>query len=173
MLKPIGDPTQPFNVGVAVTEPDTGVVDPPVVPVNGAILPLPLAPRPIEVLLFVHATVAPVGVDTNAPGATCCWSQTAISGMALSCGIGFTITLEVPTPEQPLLVLTESVTTQVPDALYVLEGLACVEVLPSPNVQLYVEAPAVVLLKTVGWPWHTGGALKVGVIVAFTITGTE
>ena len=64
-----GEPTQPFKVGVTPIVPVKGV-DPLLVPTNVAMLPEPLAPRPIAVLLFVQANDAPAGVLVNAAGET-------------------------------------------------------------------------------------------------------
>ena len=53
---------QPFKVGVIVMVAVMG--DAPVlVAVKEGILPLPLASRPIDVLLFVHVNVAPEGLS--------------------------------------------------------------------------------------------------------------
>lgn len=71
-VKLSGGPTQPFNVGTAVTTAVTGVLEPLLVPVKGAILPVPFAARPMAVLLFTHETDAPAGVEPNAGGAICC-----------------------------------------------------------------------------------------------------
>ena len=46
-------PAQPFNVGVTVIVPLMGVV-PVLVALKPGTLPLPLAAKPIPVLLFVH-----------------------------------------------------------------------------------------------------------------------
>lgn len=59
-------PGQPFNVGVTVIVPE--IFEAPVlVAVNVGTSPDPPAVRPIAVLLFVHAKVAPVGVLLNEP----------------------------------------------------------------------------------------------------------
>lgn len=54
-------PVHPFTVGVTVMVPEMG--DPvPLVAVNAGWLPVPLAPNPMAVLLFVHVKVPPAGV---------------------------------------------------------------------------------------------------------------
>ena len=52
-------PTQPFKVGVTVIIEICCVVT--VAAVNEAILPVPLAAKPVAVLLFVQLNVAPEG----------------------------------------------------------------------------------------------------------------
>ena len=54
MVKVIGVPMQPFAVGVTVTV-ATILVVPMLVAVKEGIFPVPLAARPIEGVLFVHA----------------------------------------------------------------------------------------------------------------------
>lgn len=61
MVKVIGFPLQLFALGVTVTVDTIGVL-PVFKVVNGAILPVPLAPNPIEVLEFVQLYCVP---DTN------------------------------------------------------------------------------------------------------------
>jgi len=63
-------PRQPFNVGVTDTVPTMSTP----VAFAGAeyavMSPVPLAAKPVDVLLFVHANVAPVGVLTKTAGET-------------------------------------------------------------------------------------------------------
>ena len=59
MVNVTGVPLHPFATGVTVIVAVTGVV-PVLVAVNAAIFPVPLAPRPIDVLLFVQLNVVPV-----------------------------------------------------------------------------------------------------------------
>ena len=54
MVKVIDGPTQPFAVGVTVIVAITGAI-PALVAVKDGTFPMPLAPRPIEVVLLVHA----------------------------------------------------------------------------------------------------------------------
>ena len=56
MVKVLGNPTQPFTVGVAVT---VAVIDvfPELTPVNEEIFPVPLRAKPIELSVFVQFTV--------------------------------------------------------------------------------------------------------------------
>ena len=58
MVEVCDPPVQPFAVAATVTVAVTGDAVA-FVAVNEAILPLPLAARPTEVLSFVHANVAP------------------------------------------------------------------------------------------------------------------
>ena len=69
---------------------------PVLVAVKEGILPLPLAARPIDVLLFVHANVAPEGVLLKVLPGTEAPSQTLLSEGAVATGIGFTVTFTVP-----------------------------------------------------------------------------
>ena len=66
---------QPFRVGVTVIVPEIAVV-PVLVAVKLGVLPLPLAARPMAVLLFVHANVAPEGVEAKLLAATVAPAQT-------------------------------------------------------------------------------------------------
>lgn len=58
IVKVIGVPVHPFLVGVTVIVAEIGV-DPVFVAVNVGKLPLPLAPKPIDVLEFVQVNVVP------------------------------------------------------------------------------------------------------------------
>ncbi|MNR29682.1 hypothetical protein D3C85_1470840 [compost metagenome] len=99
MLTPIvnvtADPAQPFKVGTTVIVPLIGVV-PEFVPLKAAILPVPLAPSPIEVLLFVHAYVAPVGVEAKDGIATLSFGQTTTFATGSITGIGLTVMIIDP-----------------------------------------------------------------------------
>jgi hypothetical protein len=64
IVKLIGVPTQLFNVGVTDIVPVIGAALL-FVPVNEAIFPVPLAPKPIAVLEFVQLVVAPTGVEVK------------------------------------------------------------------------------------------------------------
>lgn len=66
MVKVEGIPVQPLAVGVIVMVATTGAV-PGLVAVNTGILPVPLAARPIEGVLLVHAYVVPA---TGLPNVT-------------------------------------------------------------------------------------------------------
>ena len=53
MVNVLGGPEQPSATGVTVIVATTGIV-PVLIALNDAIFPVPLAPNPIEVVLFVH-----------------------------------------------------------------------------------------------------------------------
>ena len=69
MVYATGVPAQPANVGVTVIVP---LIAAPValVALKAGTFPVPEPPKPIAVLLFVHAKVAPTGVLVNAPTGT-------------------------------------------------------------------------------------------------------
>ena len=54
IVKLAGAPVHPFKVGVTVMVPDIGVT-PVFVAVKAGVFPVPLAPRPIAVFVFVQA----------------------------------------------------------------------------------------------------------------------
>lgn len=93
-------PVQPASVGVTVIVATTGVV-PELIAVKDAMLPLPLAPRPIDGVLFVQLKLAPaVPVNVTpvvAPLAQRVWSE----GSFTKGGFGSTKVINVP------LVLTQ------------------------------------------------------------------
>jgi hypothetical protein len=85
-----GVPGHPFAEGVTVIVPDIGVV-PELVAVNAGTFPMPLAPSPIEVLLFDHAKVAPGVILVNALTGTVAPLQTAKFAGTTTVGVGFTV----------------------------------------------------------------------------------
>ena len=72
------------------------------VAVNEGIFPLPLAPRPMVVLLLVHAKVAPVGVLVNVAAATVVPEHCVISAGTVTVGPVLTTTLCELTSVQPV-----------------------------------------------------------------------
>ena len=77
-------------------------------------LPLPLAPIPILVLLFVHANVPPAGIDVKFSADTADPLHTVCEPAdGLTVGSGFIVILNVPgVPTQPAKVgVTEIVPT--------------------------------------------------------------
>ena len=64
MVKVIGVPLHPFSVGVTVIVAEMGV-EPVLVAVKEGKLPVPLAPKPIAVLLFAQLNVVPACGDEN------------------------------------------------------------------------------------------------------------
>jgi hypothetical protein len=89
-----GVPTQPFNVGVIVIVPVIGAVVA-FVAVNDGIVPVPLAARPIAVLEFVQANVAPVGVLTGVTAATEVAAHWEISVRGVITGVGLIVIVPV------------------------------------------------------------------------------
>jgi len=69
---------------------------PVLVAVKEGILPLPLAIRPIPVLLLVQLKVAPDGVLLKVLPGTEAPLQTVLSEGAVATGIGLTVTLTLP-----------------------------------------------------------------------------
>jgi hypothetical protein len=107
------DPLQLFNVGststvLVIAE---AIV---LVAVKDGVLPVPLPdPKPTAVLLFVHAYVAPDGVDENAEAATVAPLHGVRLVSVLNVGVGFIVIVNVFTkPGQPLNVgITDTVPT--------------------------------------------------------------
>jgi hypothetical protein len=84
------------------------------VAVNDGVLPVPLAdPKPTAVLLFVHAYVAPDGVDENAEAETVAPLHGVRFVRVLIVGVGFIVIVNVfAAPGQPLNVgITDTVPT--------------------------------------------------------------
>ena len=63
--------------------------------VNDGKLPLPLAAKPIAVLLFAHVKVAPVVGELNAVAATVVLLQAVLLVIALTVAVGFTVMVKV------------------------------------------------------------------------------
>jgi len=80
-------PVQPFAVGVMVIVPEIGefVV---FVAVKYGIFPLPLAARPIDVLLFVHVKVVPATGPEIVVASTVTPVQEVLFAMELTVGTG-------------------------------------------------------------------------------------
>jgi len=85
-----GIPGHVFAVGVTVIVAVMGVV-PGLVAVNEGTFPFPLAPRPMAVLLLVHANVAPGVVLVKFDAGTVAPLQTAILAGTLTIAMGFTV----------------------------------------------------------------------------------
>lgn len=90
----IGAPVQPFALGVTVIVPDIAVV-PALVAVKLGILPVPLAPRPIAVLEFVHANVVPGVRLVKFTAVVAAPAQTDWLATAATTGVGFTVMVNV------------------------------------------------------------------------------
>jgi hypothetical protein len=80
---------------------------PVLVPVNEGTLPVPLAVKPIAVLEFVHANVAPVGVLVKLCEAIVTPLQTAILAGVVIVGRGLTVIVPVAVPTHPNLVYVQ------------------------------------------------------------------
>ena len=84
-----GVPTQPLIDGVTVMEAEMGAA-PALTAVKLGTFPLPLAAKPIAVLVFVHVKVAPAGVptklvaETRAPEHTEKFAGTATTALGLT-----------------------------------------------------------------------------------------
>jgi hypothetical protein len=104
MVNTSGVPGHPVSVGVTVI---VEVIGAPValVAVNAGVLPVPEAARPIAVLEFVQANVAPAGVLTNELIGTAAPAQNVKSGSAVITGTGLTVMVNVcGVPGQPFAV---------------------------------------------------------------------
>jgi hypothetical protein len=97
-----GDPVQPLAVAVTAMVAVNGeeVV---LVAVNAAILPMPLAARPIDGSELVHVNVPPAGVLVNVVPATVPLLHTVSLAGTLAIASGFTVTVAVAVPMQPLV----------------------------------------------------------------------
>ena len=86
---------QPFAVGVTVIVAVTGL-DVAFVAVNAAILPVPLAAKPILVVLFVQLYVVPVTVEpVKVTAVVIAFAQTVWSEGFVTEGVGLTIIVNV------------------------------------------------------------------------------
>jgi hypothetical protein len=88
-------PEQPFSVGVTVTVP---TIFAPVLfgaAVKFVICVLPVAPKPVAIFVFVHAKVAPVGVEIQSSGLTKSPGQTVIFAGVETLGFGFTVIVKL------------------------------------------------------------------------------
>ena len=86
----IAGPTQPLAVGVIVMVAITGTLVR-LIAVNEGTLPVPLAARPIDGRLFVHAKVVPAtGPETVVAGATAPLQYTWFA-IGFTVGVGFTV----------------------------------------------------------------------------------
>jgi hypothetical protein len=83
----MGVPGQPFRVPVTVIVP-TIDVEPVLVAVKDGTEPLPLAARPMEVLLLVQLKVAPAGVLVKACKGTVFPGQTELLVTGVTTGVG-------------------------------------------------------------------------------------
>ena len=156
--------------GVAVTVAITGV-EPLLVPANELIVPEPLAPRPIDVVLFVQPNVVPATAPEKPMVAMVPPSQVTLSDTPFTFGCGFTLCVyDVAVPEQPL---ATGVTVIVPDIWLVVvlvavkAGIAPVPLAPRPIavlelVQLYTVPPTndpVGVTEAVSAPTQDTGAI--------------
>lgn len=124
-----------MTVGVTVIVAVTGV-DPEFKAVKPGIFPVPLAPKPIEVLLLVQVKEPPFGVLTKLVVATAPPLHTVIFDGTVTVGVGFTMIVYVDgVPLQPL---AEGVTVIVatmgalPVLVAVNDGTFPVPLVPSP-----------------------------------------
>ena len=94
MVYVTGVPVQPDNVGVTVTVAVIGL-EVLLVAVNEGTLVVPLALKPMAVLEFVHAMVAPAGVLVKVSAFTVVPAHTVTFAGAVITGFGFTTTVTV------------------------------------------------------------------------------
>ena len=101
MVKVETVPAQPFAVGVMVIVPVIGefVV---FVAVNEGTFPLPLAAKPIEVLLFAHVNVVPATGPESVVVGTTIPLQKVLFAIGLTVGDGFTVIVNVHELLQPV-----------------------------------------------------------------------
>lgn len=107
MVKVCGVPGQPDIVGVTVIVATTGVV-PAFVAVNAAILPVPLAAKPMLGVLFVQLKVAPA-VPLKVTAVVFAPAQTIWSVGSVTVGVGVTVTWWVSVAVQPPALVTVTV----------------------------------------------------------------
>jgi hypothetical protein len=90
----IGVPGHPFAVGVTVIVAVTGAV-PVLVAVNAAILPVPLAARPMLVLLFVQLNVVPATAPVKVMAVVVAPLHNVWLATAFTVGVGLTVIVNV------------------------------------------------------------------------------
>ena len=90
MVKVTGVPGQPLTTGVTVTVEDIGAV-PALVAVNGAILPVPDAPRPTAVLLLVQLYTVPATAPVKVTAAEVAPLHKVWFVTAATVGVGVTV----------------------------------------------------------------------------------
>jgi hypothetical protein len=134
--------TQPFAVPVTVIV--AVIVDPvPLVTTNGLMFPVPLAARPMPVLLFVQVNTVPVVAPENVTAVVVPPSQIAWLAIAFTVGVGFTVIVNViAVPAQPLAVVGVTVIVAVIGAAVLLVAVK-LGILPWP---LATRPMAVLLL---------------------------
>lgn len=150
MVNVVAGPVQPLNVGtteiVLVIGALVALAD-----VNAGKLPVPLAPNPIAVLLFVHAKVAPAGVLVKPV------LGTATPGQCIWFAIGLTTGAETVTAD-----VAERTQLAVPKEV----------VAVSVNVVVPFGSPLAVVFTLVGAAIDTAGlAVHKTEVVAFKVIG--
>ena len=100
--KVVGVPVQPFNTGVTVILAVTAEA-PVFVPVKAGMFPVPAAASPIPGSVLVQLNVAPAGVLVKLMAGTNCVLHRLLFASAVITGTGFTVTVTVAEPIQPLL----------------------------------------------------------------------
>ena len=99
-----GVPGQPLAVGVTVMV-DVMAEAPVLVAVKEGVLPAPLAARPIALLEFVHAKVAPATLLVYAEAATVALLQTVMFAGTVTVGVGLTVMVyDTGVPGHPVAV---------------------------------------------------------------------
>ena len=137
MVNVIGAPVQPLALGVTVMVAVTGVA-PALVALKPAILPLPLAARPMVVLLLVQLYVVPATGPLKLMGTVWIPLHNDWFSTALTTGVGFTKMVNVMDgPGQPLA-LGVTVMVAVTGALVVLVAVK-LGILPLPLAAKPIE----------------------------------
>ena len=164
----MGVPVHPFATGVMVI---VAVMDDVValVAVKAGIdvTPVPLAPKPIAVLLLLQLNVTPAGVPVRVLAATATPLHQVWFASAVAVGIGYTVTVTLVVPEHPNAVVP------VTEYVVVLVGLT-VTGFPVPRLllQVYVAPPLAVSVEVEPLHMLEGAAVAVMVAEEPTVTVT-
>jgi hypothetical protein len=87
-------PVQPLADGVTIITAVSGVL-PPLVAVKEAMLPLPVAGRPMEAMSLAQLKVAPLTAPVNVTAAVVAVLHNVWSGVVATFGVGFTVTVTI------------------------------------------------------------------------------
>jgi hypothetical protein len=90
----VGVPEQPSNVGVTVIVPEIAVLKM-FVAMNAPMVFVPVAAKPMEVLLLAQLKTVPLTVPVNTTAVLCSPTQSTWFDTASTVGVGFTLTVRV------------------------------------------------------------------------------
>ena len=150
------NPGHPLATGVTVIVAVTAF-EPALVPLNAAMFPVPLAPRPIEVLSFVQLKVVPLTEPEKTIAVVALLLQTTWLAGSVTVGVGLALIVnDCDGPVQPLakgVTAKVAVTEVVPELIAVNAAIAPVPLEANPIagrllVQVYV-VPVTVPLKLI------------------------